>query len=351
MKIAFFMTTPSEEEYLKSKLTEHELTFIPTPLDKQHLPEKRDFEALSLFAGCKVEREVLDALPNLKLLTLRSTGYDYVDIAEAQKRGIVVSYVPAYGDNTVAEFAFGLLLSLSRNIPQALKRVKEEGSFTTEGLQGVDLKGKTLGVLGAGRIGQNMIRFAKGFEMVVLAYDVVTKPELEAELGFKYVFLDELLKGSDVISIHVPYFPATHHLINQKNILLIKKGCLLINTARGAVVETEALIYGLKEGILGGVALDVLEEEEALKDEAGLLLDSNKDPERVSRILEEHALMDMENVLITPHNAFNTHEAVQRILDTTIENIKGFLVSQPKNLITVSPAVVLPGQAMQKSVN
>ncbi len=324
MKIAFFQIEDWEVEYIKKQLPEHELSFFKDKLTPETLPEQRDFDIVSVFVGSKVDQAVLAALPNLKLITTRSTGFDHIDLPMAQSMNIATGYVPGYGDNTVAEFAFGLILALSRKIYESVDRLRETGLYSYVGLRGFDLQGKTIGVVGTGRIGQYVIRIAKGFSMQVIAFDAFPKPELATELGFEYVSFDDLLGRSDVITLHVPYLPSTHHLINMSNIGKIKRGALLVNTARGAVIETDALIKGLSDGILGGAGLDVLEEEGALADEKTLVMYGHPEEHNLKTIIADHVLIDMPNVLVTPHNAFNTQEALQRILDTDICNIQEY---------------------------
>ena len=244
-----------------------------------------------------------------------------------------MSSVPGYGSNTVAEFAFGLILNLTRKIYQAIDQIKETKSFSLTGLRGIELKGKTLGIVGTGRIGREMVGIAEGFEMNVIASDPSPDDALAKEKGFRYVSLEDLLSQADIISLHCPYTKATHHLINQKNIALVKRGAYLVNTARGGIIETQAIIEGLQEGILAGAALDVLEEEGEIKDELEFLSRGQAQADRLMVMLQNHALMKMPNVLVTPHNAFNSQEALERILRTTIENIRGFLKGKPLNVV------------------
>ncbi|MDD4931141.1 MAG: hydroxyacid dehydrogenase [Candidatus Colwellbacteria bacterium] len=333
MKIAFFETEPWEEEYLQSKLQGHELSFSAERIDSEHMPEAKDYDSISVFTNCRVDRAIIESLPNLKFVTTRSTGYDHIDLNALSEKNIPSYSVPSYGENTVAEFAFGLLLTISRKISISYDRIKEDGSFDLDGLQGFDLMGKTIGVVGTGRIGRHSVKIAKGFGMDVIAYDAMPNPAFETELGFKYVSLEELLGRSDVITIHVPELPSTRHLINMSNISLIKKGAILINTARGSIVETAALVKALNDGILGGAGLDVFEEEIPTKDEREFLTTGKTQGHDLLTVLQNHLLIDMPNVIITPHNAFNTREALQRILDTTIENIEGFASGSVKNLI------------------
>lgn len=332
MKIFFTETEQWEEEYINGQLSNIDYqgginpVFIRGKLSQENISSAVDADILSVFVGTKINKELVEKLPNLKLITTRSTGFDHIDCQYANSRGIQIAYVPGYGDNTVAEFAFGLLLALSRKIYLGVDRLKEGGPFSYEGLQGFDLKGKTMGVVGTGRIGQHVIKIAKGFDMKVIACDACVNEKLAQEAGFQYVPLNDLLAQADAITLHVPYLPSTHHLINKNNISKIKKGALLINTARGPIVETEALVMALNEGILGGAGLDVLEEEGVLQDERGYALQGWEGHD-LKTVFQDHVLMKMPNVLITPHNAFNTKEAMQRILDTDIENIREFLNS------------------------
>ena len=334
MKIAFFEIKLGEKDCIeKNKLmVKHELFFYDHILSKNNIPDETAFDIVSVFVNSEVDSEVLNKLPNLKMIATRSTGFDHVDLSVAKKRDILVANVPTYGENTVAEFTFALLLSLSRKILESRDRVKEEGSFSPDGLTGFDLNGKTLGVIGTGKIGAHVIKIANGFGMKVVASDPFPNQGLVKDLGFEYMPLLEVLKMSDIITLHVPYMKETHHLINKKNIGLIKKGAYLINTARGGIVETESLVEALKRGDLAGAGLDVLEEENAIKNEPNLAQKRSK--EHVSQtLLADHVLIDMPNVIVTPHNAFNTTDALGRILDTTIENINLFIKGKPMNTV------------------
>ncbi len=324
MKIGFFELEGWEKEQITSRLTGHDLILSAEKITALELPEQRDFEAISVFVNSRIDAAVLDALPNLKCISTRSTGYDHIDLSECKKRDIAVSFVPGYGDNTVAEFAFGLLVNLTRKMYQSINQVKETGSFNLTGLRGVDLAGKTLGVIGTGRIGKKMIKICKGFEMNVIASDPFPDEKAAAELGFSYVPLEELLRQADMITLHCVYTPQTHHLINKSNISLMKKGSYIVNSARGGLIETEAMVSALEQGILAGVGLDVLEEEGETKDELFHLANGHPKEEELRTIIMNHALMKMPNVLITPHNAFNSQEALARILNTTLDSVASF---------------------------
>jgi D-lactate dehydrogenase len=328
MKIGFFGTKDWEKEYIeakKDKFAGAEVFFTEEIISEEHPPKISDFEILSVFVDSNVTKSVIENLPNLKFIATRSTGFDHIDRKACAEKGIKVSYVPSYGENTVAEMAFALLLSISRKVYESYDRIRETGNWSFDGLQGFDLRGKTIGVLGTGRIGKHAINMAKGFGMTVVAYDAFPNQEMAKEMGFEYKPLEELLAISDVITIHVPYLPETHHLMNEERLMKMKKGAVLINTSRGAVVETAALVKVLKSGHLGGAGLDVLEEEGVVKDELDFLVSGKVEGHDWKTIVANHVLIDMPNVIITPHNAFNTKEAIQRILDTTADNIEAYL--------------------------
>lgn len=332
MKIGFFEAEGWEEEALKAAFPNEELVLLKERLSEDSLPERKDFDAISIFVGSQITDKVLAQFPNLKFLTTRSVGFDHIDTKAAAARGVTVAYVPGYGDNTVAEYAFGLLLALTRNLYRAIDRIKETEEFSFDGLRGVDIKGKTMGIIGTGRIGKESIKIAKGFGMEVIAYDPFPDNAAAQALGFTYVPLADLLARADAVSIHAPLTDSTHHLLNKANLMQMKRGAFLVNTARGGIVETDGLVAALEAGVLRGVALDVLEEEGEIKDELTFL--TREHPmENFRTAVENHVLMKMPNVLITPHNAFNSQEALERILKTTIENIQGFTAGTPKNLV------------------
>lgn len=334
MKAAFFEVPEAEKEsYFEKNLPGVEVTFFENYLGEDCLPEENDFDVISTFVCSNVTPKVINHFPNLKHIAVRATGFDNIDTIFARGKNISVSNVPSYGSHTVAEFAFGLILSLARHIPQATYRLKVSSQFSFEGFRGIDLNGKTLGVLGTGKIGANVIKIAKGFNMKVIASDVHQSQELVNSLGFTYVPLEELLNTSDIVTIHVPYCQETHYLINKDNIFLMKKGALLVNTSRGAVVETDALFQALTQGHLGGAALDVLESEGELKEEAELLGNGKISSDKLKSVLEDHILIGLPNVIITPHMAFYTKEAEESIMQTTVENIKAAFTGNPANVV------------------
>lgn len=331
MKIAIFNAENPETEKFKQELKEHEIKIFKENIQDVEPEQFKDSEIISVFIHSKVNKNIINQMPNLKFIATRSTGFDHIDLETCKEKGIQVSNVPFYGENTVAEHTFALILSLSRNIHRTYVRTINN-NFSLENLQGFDLKGKTLGVIGTGRIGLHVIRMAKGFGMNILAFDINKNEFLEEILEFKYVSLEDVLQNSDIISLHAPLNNSTYHLINKNNIHLIKKGAILINTARGGLVETEALLEALDKGILSGAGLDVFEGEEYILEEGCKLHDDYS--QDVKRLIEQNcSLLHRENVVITPHNAFNSKEAVERIFKTTIENIKGFISGRPQNLV------------------
>lgn len=333
MKAVFFETAPWERRFLRRALTAHKASaqFIADPLTEESLRPAAGCDILSVFIYSALTARILAKLPRLRLVATRSTGFDHIDLSTCRRRHIAVCNVPSYGENTVAEHTFALILALSRNIHKAyVKTVR--GDFSLEGLEGFDLKGKTLGVIGGGRIGLHVIKMAKGFGMDVLVYDTARNVFLSEVLDFQYVPLDVLLRRSDIVSLHVPYMPSTHHLMNRAAFQRMKAGALFINTARGGLVDTDALVWALDEGLVGGAGLDVLEGEELVKEERQLLSkDFPKD--RLATALKNHILLHRENVVITPHIAFDSREALQRILETTVTNIASFMAGHPVNLV------------------
>ncbi|MBU1104773.1 hydroxyacid dehydrogenase [Patescibacteria group bacterium] len=333
MKVAFFDTDPSEKDFFIEQLKEKaELLFFAEPISKVAVDKIKDCEIFSGFVFSKFPKEQIESLSNIKLIATQSTGYDHIDLDYCKSKNVTVCNVPEYGSSTVAEHTFALILALTKRLMESNARVKS-GSFDPEGLTGVDLKGKTLGVVGTGKIGINVIKIAKGFGMTVEAYDPYPKPEMEGFLGFKYVPLEKVLFESDIVTLHCPLSDSTKHLINSKNIGLMKKGVYLINTARGGLIETQALFEALRNGKVAGAGLDVLEEEDFLKEERELLCKGSTQKANLTTLAQNHILVNLSNVIVTPHNAFNSKEALQRILDTTADNIASYLEGTPVNTV------------------
>lgn len=336
--ILFYDATELDKSQLSAALGSggHDLRFITERIEPANCDPEA--EAVSVFVTSSVTREVMEALPKLKLIACRSTGFDNVDMAAAAERGIAVVNVPTYGEATVAEYVFALLLALRRKLPAVLDYEKRQPRSSE--LTGHDLEGKVFGVIGTGHIGLNVLKIAAGFSMQTIAYDTYPNQQLEDEHHFKYVDLDELLEYADVVSLHVPYLPTTHHLMNRERLGKMKPGAVLINTARGEVVDTRALVELLAGGRLGGAAIDVIEGEKLLNyQEETALLRSDTLPEDVLlNSVEISALEKMPNVIISPHNAFNTVEAVARINQTTAQNLTDFWQGKPTNQIKLAQA-------------
>ena len=331
MRVAFFEVKDWEREYLQERLPADRATFEAGQLDAKHLEDIRDAEALSVFIYSKVTAAVVDQLPALKHVATRSTGYDHIDLAACRARGIAVSNVPTYGENTVAEHTFALILMLSRKVHKSHAQVRA-GHIELAGLTGFDLQGKTIGVVGAGRIGLHVIRIARGFGMRVLAHDTRRDPFLAELMAFQYAPQEQLLEESDIVSLHCPLLPATHHMIGRAQFARMKRGVLLINTARGGLVDTDALAEALESGQCGGAGLDVLEGEELIKEEKQLLYEKDN-LERLRTVVRTRLLLEREDVVFTPHNAFNSREALLRILDTTLANLEAYRAGSPINAV------------------
>jgi D-lactate dehydrogenase len=332
--IVFFEIEKWEEELVKSALPDHQLIFTKEKLNDRDFNEFKDAEIISPFIYSSVDQEVLNNLPNLKFIATRSVGFDHIDMDVAKQKGIVVSNIPKYGGDTVAQHTIALILAISRKLIPSVERTKH-GDFSLDNLSGFDLYGKTLGVIGAGHIGRKVIDIAKCFGMHVLVYTRTKDEKLVTDDKVSYAeSLEQLLSNSDVITLHVPHTPETEHIINMGNLDKIKKGAVLINTARGPLVETQAILEGVEKGVFSAVGLDVLEEEGPLKEERELLTSEFLKCCDPKTALMNHILLTREEVIITPHNAFNSKEALMQIIETTISNIKAYLSGSPQNIVT-----------------
>jgi D-lactate dehydrogenase len=282
--------------------------------------------------GSCLTAQVIASLPALRFIATRSTGYDHIDAAACHARGITVANVPEYGTKTVAEHAFALLLAVARHLPQAVARTRD-GCFVADGLDGFDLSGRTFGVIGTGNIGRHAIRIARGFDMNVLAYDIAPDRRAASEIGFSYVPLNRLLAESDVISLHAPATARTKGLLSQGEFDLMKPGVVIVNTARGSLIDSEALIGALRSGKVSGAGLDVLPEEALLRDRARHAAAGPLDPAVEAALNADRVLCGMPNVVVTPHSAFLTVEAVQRIVTCTVDNITAYCNGTPRNIV------------------
>lgn len=319
MKIAFFSTQPYDREFFdrENRGRKFEFIYFETPLDLQIVHAVEEVDAICVFVNDKVNRDVLEVLSakGVKIVALRCAGFNNVDLDAAKAYGFSVCRVPAYSPEAVAEHTFALLLALNRKIHKAYNRVREQ-NFSLNGLLGFNLYGRTIGVVGTGKIGRAVIRIALGFGCKVLAHDVYEDRELK-EKGVSYVSLEELYRCSDIISLHCPLTPESKYMINEKSLQQMRDGVVLLNTGRGALIDTSAVIEGLKSKKVGGLALDVYEQEEKIffRDLSETIIEDD--------ILQR--LMSFPNVLVTAHQAFFTDEAMTQIARTTLRNVEELL--------------------------
>ncbi len=318
MNVAVYSTHPFEKPYLvASNQDKHELLFIDNRLTDKSAVFASDCEAICLFTGDDASAPVLQQLhqQGIKYIALRSAGFNHVDLEMAKQLGLRVARVPAYSPYAIAEHAVALILALNRKLIRAHNRIMEL-NFSLDGLVGFDMHGKTVGIIGTGKIGQVLAHILRGFGCRVLAFDLYPNQELIDQHQVQYVSLDELYQESDIISLHVPLNDKTRYMINADTIQKMKAGVMLINTSRGGLVDTKAVIDGLKHKHIGAVGLDVYEEEE------GLFFEDHSEDILQDDVIAR--LMTFKNVLITSHQAFLTDTALTNIADTTIENLDAF---------------------------
>ena len=318
MRISFFSARPYDRASFATANAHfgHEIVFLEAHLNLQTAPLAAGSAAVCAFVNDRIDAAVLDALAEagVRLVALRSAGFNNVDLRRAEALGMAVARVPAYSPYAVAEHAVTLILGLNRRLPRAFARVRD-GNFTLDGLLGFDLHGRTVGIIGTGKIGTVFARIMVGFGCRVRGVDQLPNDECRA-LGVQYVDRDALFAGADIISLHCPLTPETRHIINARSVSKMKAGVMIINTGRGALVDTPAVIEGLKSGKIGFLGLDVYEEEEALffEDHSGEVI---QDDVFVR-------LLSFPNVVVTAHQAFFTEEALRNIAETTLANIRAF---------------------------
>lgn len=327
--VAFFEIEETWEiQYLKH-VVPNDTVFTAEKLTGSNVRKYSNTEILSPFIYSTLTREVLSQMPKLRCIATRSTGFDHINMQYCTEKGITVCTVPSYGSATVAEHTFALILAISRKLIPSIEQTRK-GDFRLSGLTGFELFGKTLGVVGAGNIGKSVIRIAQAFGMHVLVFTRHKEAELQ---NVTCVSFEKLLQASDIITFHVPLTNETAHMLHTKNVALCKKGSVLINTSRGGVIETQAIVQGLDTGIFSGAGLDVLEEECGVREERELLSPGFFTTCNLETQLLNHVLLERDNVLITPHNAFNSKESLTEILQVTAENIEGFLRGNPQNAV------------------
>lgn len=333
MRIAVFDTHRFDRDALERASVRHghTLTFFEPRLSSETASLAAGADAVCSFVNDRLDGEALTALAaqGVRLIALRSAGFNHVDLDAAARLGLTVVRVPEYSPYAVAEHAVAMMLTLNRKTHRAFNRVRE-GNFSLDGLVGADVHGKTVGVIGTGKIGAVLLRIMHGFGCRLLAYDTAPAPSLAAALGVQYVALEDVLRNADIISLHVPLTRDTRHLIDAGAIALMKPGVILINTGRGALIDTTALIAALKRGQIGAAGLDVYEEEEAVffRDHSGEVLQDD--------VLAR--LLTFPNTLITSHQGFLTHEALANIAETTLANCDAFERGEPlRNEVRAAP--------------
>lgn len=323
MKVAVYSAKSYDRQFLDEANTSagHDLDYFEERLNAHTAPLAAGKDAVCLFVNDLADAQVVDQLADLgvRLLALRSAGFNHVDLNRAAERGLAVVRVPAYSPYAVAEHALALLMSLNRRIHRAYNRARE-GNFSLEGLLGRDIHGSTAGLIGTGKIGLIFARILAGLGCRLIAHDPHPNPEFEA-IGGRYVDLDTLLRESDIVSLHSPLTPETHHLIDDDAVDRMKPGVILINTSRGGLVDTKAVIHGLKTHRIGALGLDVYEQEE------NLFFENLSETIIQDDVFQR--LLTFPNVLITGHQAFFTADAMRSIAGTTIANIKAFERGQP----------------------
>ncbi len=323
MRVAIFSAQSYERTLLDELNTghRHKLVYFDTLLGPGTASLAAGFPAVSVIVNDAVTADVLKHLAagGTKLIATRSTGFNHIDVRAARELGIKVVRVVDYSPNSVAEFAVGLLLALNRKIPRAYNRTRE-GNFQLDGLMGFDLVGRTVGVIGTGKIGTIFARIMAGFGCKLIGFDQRHSPEFE-RLGGRYADAEQIQAEADIVSLHCPLTPQTHHIVNARTLARAKRGALLINTSRGGLVDTEAAIEALKSGQLGGMAIDVYEQE------AGLFFRDLSSTVIVDDVIQR--LVSFPNVIVTGHQAFFTREALGTILDTTLTSIAEFAAGRP----------------------
>ena len=322
-KIIFFDIKDYDREFFEKygKNYNFEMSFFKSKLSLENVNLTKEYDVVCAFTNDDIGKETIDAIAKngVKLLAMRCAGFNNVSLKDIKERFKVVR-VPAYSPHAIAEYTVGLILAVNRKINKAYVRTRE-GNFSINGLMGVDLYGKTAGIIGTGKIGQILIKILRGFDMKVIAYDLFPNQKIADELGFEYVSLDELYANSDIISLNCPLTKETQYMINRRSMLKMKDGVILVNTGRGMLIDSADLVEALKDKKVGAVALDVYEEEENYFFQ-----------DKSTQVIEDDILgrlLSFYNVLITSHQAYFTKEAVEAITVTTLNNIKDFVEGKP----------------------
>lgn len=325
-KILFFDVADYEVEFLKNACEgKFEYQLIRDSLNGLFSLSKaqEDAQIISCFTTSRVPNDILEKFKNLELIALRSVGFNHIDIDYCKKNNILVENTPNYGNMTVAEFALGLLLDVARKVTYSANNLKNS-IVDAKCTIGTEIFGKTIGIIGLGAIGAEMARLAHGIGLKILGYDLRENVELKEKYNVQYTDFETLVKNSDFISLHFPLTKDNFHIFNKNTFEMMKQNSILINTARGELVDTQALYNALSEKKIAGAGLDVLESEDTLVDVEYLVDIGRMSPQALQKTVLNNRLMKLDNVIITPHIAYDTNEAINRILNTAIDNINAF---------------------------
>lgn len=338
MKTVFFDVDKITRDYLQKHSLFHSDMFLLEESMENISPSQyeqiKDAQIISVFVhtALRMNHAALDKYPSLKLIATRSTGFDHIDLNYCKSRSIEVVNVPRYGEATVAEYTFGVLLALARRILQARSDMKNNFVRMNEYI-GFDLYGHTIGIIGTGAIGRHVAKLAQGFGMKILAYDLYPNDEIGRIFNLKYVSLDELYAQADIITLHAPATQENYHMLNDASFQKMKDGVIVINTARGSLIDPEALYRALANRKVSAAALDVLENEDFIIHDDMILKSQDIPKDFAINTIVNARLMQLKNVLITPHIAFNSVDAVHRILNTTLRNIEAFERGKVENSV------------------
>lgn len=332
-KILFFDVADYEVEFLKRACEgKFQYQLIKESLNSLFNPTKEQEEAqiISCFTTSRVPNEILEKFKNLELIALRSVGFNHIDIDYCRKNNIFVENTPNYGNMTVAEFALALLLDVTRKVTYSANNLKNS-IVDVKCTIGMEIFGKTIGIIGLGAIGAEMARLSHGIGLKILGYDLKEKEDLKQKYGVQYTDFETLVKNSDFISLHSPLTKDNFHMFDKEIFAIMKPSSILINTARGELVDTQALYNALSEKKIAGAGLDVLESEDTLTDVEYLVDIGRMSPQALQKTVLNNRLMKLDNVIITPHIAYDTNEAINRILNTAIDNINAFVEGKIQN--------------------
>ncbi|MFO7604971.1 MAG: NAD(P)-dependent oxidoreductase [Desulfurivibrionaceae bacterium] len=332
MDIIIFEAEEWERESFGTLPADHDLHLISEALTPDNAGSFMHAEIISTFIYSDLSMATLAKFNKLRLIATRSTGFDHIDLGYCDKHGIKVANVPDYGVTPVAEHVFALLLALSHRLIEAADRTRR-GDFSGRDLRGFDLEDKTIGVIGAGAIGQGVLRIAAGFGMKRIAFDPRPDHSTAKRLKFEYVDFESLLQQADIITLHVPANAATIKMLAREQFDMMKKGVVIINTARGALIDVVELVAALYSKKVAGAGLDVLSAESTIHEGSKLARSLFGEKSDLAPLLADQIMLRLPNVVVTPHNAFNTREAMSEIINTTSGNIAGYLRGEPKNLI------------------